>query len=49
MTRTFIVSLLLVLAGCSGLPSRQDTSSPCQVSEASSACQVERYLEASGQ
>lgn len=43
MVRFFAVGLLLAIAGCSFTPRAIDTSSPCFVSEASYACQVERY------
>ena len=43
MVKAFgVVFLLLALAGCSGVP-RQYPASPCAVSEASYACQIERY------
>ncbi len=39
--------LLLVLAGCSGLPPVQRPTSPCEVSEASYECQMQRYHDVS--
>jgi hypothetical protein len=38
-----IAVLLLALAGCSDVPRRPDTTSPCYANEASYECQVERY------
>jgi hypothetical protein len=43
MVKAFSVVFILALAGCSGLPSRQYTVSPCFAGEASYECQVERY------
>ena len=43
IAKSFALVLLLALAGCAGLPSHVDKASPCSVSEASMACQVERY------
>jgi hypothetical protein len=43
MAKPFIVVFLLALAGCSGVPRRQDLASPCYASEASYECQIERY------
>jgi uncharacterized lipoprotein YmbA len=43
MIKAFSVVLLLLLAGCSGVPQRQYTISPCSHGEVSYACQIERY------
>lgn len=43
MTRVFLATLLLALAGCATLPRPELHASPCATSEASYACQVERY------
>lgn len=47
MARTFCVLLLLASAGCSGLPQGQSAALACAAGEASYACQVERYHNAS--
>jgi hypothetical protein len=46
MVKAFSVVLLLALAGCSGVPP-QYAASPCATSEASYACQIERYFNVS--
>ncbi|MDP3858450.1 MAG: hypothetical protein Q8Q73_11900 [Stagnimonas sp.] len=43
MAKSFLVVLLFLLAGCSGVPRAPDASSPCYANEASYECQVERY------
>ncbi|MFC5498520.1 hypothetical protein ACFPOE_13320 [Caenimonas terrae] len=43
MVKAVAVTLLLALAGCSGLPRYQSAVSACAAGEASYACQVERY------
>ncbi len=44
MNRALGIALLLVLlAGCAGLPPHQPSESACAAGEASYACQVERY------
>jgi len=43
MVKAFSVVFIFALAGCSGLPQRQYTASPCSMGEASYACQIERY------
>ncbi len=43
MVKAFGVALLLVLAGCSGVPQPPYGASPCTAGEASYECQVERY------
>lgn len=46
MAKSSIVVLLLALAACANLPPpppSQASVSPCALSEASYACQVERY------
>jgi hypothetical protein len=43
MVKAFSALLLVVLSGCSGMPPRQHTASPCQAGEASYECQIERY------
>jgi hypothetical protein len=43
MAKALGVVLLLVLAGCSSLPGQPMPESACAASEASYACQVERY------
>ena len=43
MRNSFTIVLLLALAGCSALPRGQFAASPCDVSQASYECQVERY------
>jgi hypothetical protein len=48
MNKAIGIFILVLLAGCSALPERQLTVSPCAVSEASMACQVERYNNVSG-
>jgi len=35
--------LLIALSGCAGPPAAQVSQSPCDLSEASYACQVKRY------
>ena len=47
MAKTLCALLLVALAGCSGLPQGQATSLACAAGEASYACQVERYHNAS--
>jgi hypothetical protein len=42
MIKPVVVVLLLALAGCGGVPYQREPS-PCAVSEASYACQIERY------
>lgn len=42
MVKAFGV-FIFMLAGCSGVRLRQYTASPCSASEASYACQIERY------
>jgi hypothetical protein len=43
MVKAFSLIFIFVLAGCSGVPARQHTVSPCFASEASYECQIERY------
>ena len=43
LSRALGVVILLLLAGCSGIAPRQSAGSPCLASEASYACQLERY------
>ena len=43
MVKAFSVVLVLALAGCSGVPYRQYTASPCSMGEATYECQIERY------
>jgi hypothetical protein len=44
MIKPLIVVVLLTLTGCSALPAPQvRPPSPCDASEASYACQIERY------
>jgi hypothetical protein len=43
MTKASSILLLLLLAGCSGVPQRQSAASPCAAGESSYPCQVERY------
>ena len=43
MLKTFTAGLLLVLAGCTAVPRTAVTPSPCDVSQVSYECQVERY------
>jgi hypothetical protein len=43
MRKALGIMVLLVLAGCATAPGYQPVASPCAVSEASYACQVERY------
>ena len=43
MFKAFSVVFILALAGCSGVPHRQYTASPCFAGEASYECQIERY------
>ena len=43
MFKALSVVFILALAGCSGLPQRQYTASPCSAGEASYECQIERY------
>lgn len=49
MAKTFIAVFLFALAGCSGVPRRGDTTSPCDAGEASHQCQIERYRNVSAQ
>lgn len=44
MTRALLATLLLALAGCATPPRPELHASPCATSEASYACQVERYF-----
>lgn len=48
MVKSFGVVLLLLLAGCSGIPQSRATASACAAGEATYACQVERYQNVSG-
>jgi starvation-inducible outer membrane lipoprotein len=48
MARSFVIALTLLLAACSGMPVTIVNMSPCQVSEASYECQVERYRNIGG-
>ena len=43
MAKPFIVVLLLLVAGCSGIPRAPDVASPCYANESSYDCQLERY------
>jgi hypothetical protein len=43
MLKPFTVGVLLLLAGCAVVPRPGVTASPCDVSQASYECQVERY------
>jgi starvation-inducible outer membrane lipoprotein len=43
MVKALLVTFLLALAGCSGLPQSPQAPSPCAGDEASYACQLERY------
>jgi hypothetical protein len=43
MAKTFAALLLLLLAGCAGMPRQQAAAAPCAANEASYAGQVERY------
>lgn len=43
MAKAFGLLLLLTLGACTAVPSYEPVSSPCAASEASYACQVERY------
>jgi len=43
MARIPIVILLLLLAGCAGIPPSPSNDSPCSAGEASYDCQVYRY------
>jgi hypothetical protein len=43
MVKAFGIAILLALAGCSGVAPRQYPASACSVSEASYACQIQRY------
>ncbi|HSH92117.1 MAG TPA: hypothetical protein VK996_19180 [Ramlibacter sp.] len=43
MVKRFCIILVVVLAGCSGMPRHEAVASPCALDEASYACQVERY------
>jgi hypothetical protein len=47
MARTFVIVLLLALAGCAGIAPPQVAASPCSINEASYECQVERYFNVS--
>jgi hypothetical protein len=47
MARTFIVTLLFAVAGCSSVAPAQIANSPCSINEASYECQVERYFNVS--
>jgi hypothetical protein len=46
MIKALSVVLLMGLAGCAGIPPDQYSASPCSASEASYACQIERYNKA---
>ena len=49
MKQVLAAFLVVVLTGCAGMSwpsSRSSDTSPCAVSEASQACQVERYRQA---
>lgn len=48
MAKAFSILFLAALAGCSAAPPQQYTASACIASEASYACQVERYQNVSG-
>lgn len=48
MARKSLLVLLVVLAGCSGIPAAQPEPSPCAAGENTYACQVERYHNISG-
>jgi hypothetical protein len=41
-----VLLVLLALTACAGAPQSQDSRSACSGGEASSACQVERYVKA---
>jgi len=43
MVKAISVAVILALAGCSGVPYRPPTVSPCSAGEASYECQIERY------
>ena len=44
MFKAFIVVFIVALAGCTGVPYRQQhIASPCFAGEASYECQIERY------
>jgi hypothetical protein len=43
MAKTFAAFVLLLLAGCSGMPRQPAGTSACDAGEATYACQVERY------
>lgn len=53
MPKAFILVVLAVLAGCSGMPpvqhlhQSQQTASACAAGEATWACQVQRYHDVS--
>jgi hypothetical protein len=47
MLRTLVVVVLVMLAGCSGAPQGNHSSSPCaSKGEASRECQTMRYMNA---
>ncbi|HVZ46710.1 MAG TPA: hypothetical protein VHA82_23085 [Ramlibacter sp.] len=41
--RSFVIACALALAGCAAAPPVMHAASPCDLSEASYECQVERY------
>lgn len=43
MLKMFMAGTLLVLGGCAAVPLAWSPSSPCDLSQASYECQVERY------
>ncbi|MDF2466852.1 MAG: hypothetical protein K0Q43_5087 [Ramlibacter sp.] len=43
MAKPIIIALILMLAGCSGIPRAPNVSSPCYANESSYECQLERY------
>jgi hypothetical protein len=43
MPKSLVLLALLLLEACSGMPTYQRAASPCDASEASMECQVERY------
>jgi len=46
MSRPLLLAVLVALAGCSGMPPAQQSSSPCATSPGGYECQVEMYSKA---
>jgi hypothetical protein len=48
MAKPLLLAVLLALAGCSGMPPPQPSSSPCAANPGGYDCQVEMYMKAGG-